>query len=652
MFFCRILFSFFLAFNIHMLYGHQDPKNRIDSNSGIGAIEKLVIRYRYDKPDSAIFFARKGLEISHLKNDEDGIARMLHQLGMIDDNLGKADDSRQKYLEALEIYKRLNDEKGIVRENIRLGVIEKRKGNYDKASAYFLYALKISEKIKDKAGMMEAYVTIGEVYSAQRNQIKAIEYYIKAERLSLNLPFSSIRLNMYNDLGISYREIKDYKTAIAYFNKGIEQSNTPAMMGLHISLTIGLSKVYGESGSLNEAIDLQKLALLKSRQIDNFIREYQSLVALADSYRLIDIKTGFNYLEQALSLATSRHANKQVLEVLERIATLQAGLKDYKAAYKAKEQQYKMADSFYFKDISLKIADLQAQYELNKSEVRVQELKFINSKQAMEQKVMLWITIGSIVLLCVLGINFFKIRKLNLLLNKSNTALKSSNSVKDKLFSVLAHDLRAPLASGIKLLDMINNGWLDEKEKALMLSKLADQNAASMETLNLLLRWGQMQINGVLINQVILAPFEIIKRNISLLFEAAEQKSITVRYDIEENLTVFSDADHLDFIIRNLLSNAIKFTYEGGEINISAHKESLTNEVVFLVKDNGVGISKYRIPSVFSTNSVSTNGTNNEKGTNLGLVICKEFIMANNGKIWVESIEHEGSSFFFTLKYK
>ncbi len=635
-----------------MLYGHQEPKNQLDSNQAISAIEKMVVRYRYDKPDSAIFFAIKGLKISRLKNDEYGVARMLHQLGMIDDNLGKADDSRQKYLEALEIYKRLKDDKGIARENIRLGVIEKRKGNYDKASAYFLYSLKISEKIRDMAGVMEAYVTIGEVYAAQRNQKKAIEYYLKAERLSLQLPFFSIRLNMYNDLGISYREIKDYKTAITYFNMGIEQSNIPQMMGSHISLTIGLSKVYAELGRLHEAIALQKLALLKSRKIDNFIREYQSLVALADSYRSIDIKISFKYLAQAQSLATSRHANKQVLEVLERIAKLQADLANYKAAYKAKEQQYKMADSFYFKDITLKIADLQAQYELNKSEVKVQELKFINSKQAMEQKVMLWIILGSIVLLCILGINFFKIRKLNLLLNKSNTALTTSNSVKDKLFSVLAHDLKAPLASGIKLLDMINNGWLDEQEKALMLSKLADQNAASMETLNLLLRWGQMQINGVMINQIILTPFEIIKRNMSLLFEAAEQKSIAVIYDIAEDLTVFSDADHLDFIIRNLLSNAIKFTYEGGEIKISARKELLTNEVIFLVEDNGVGISKDRMPTIFSTNSVSTNGTNNEKGTNLGLVICKEFILANNGKIWVESIENEGSSFFFTLKYK
>lgn len=649
MLFNRIVFFFFLTLYCFFGYGSQHQKNPV---TDINTLETLTIRYRYDKPDSAIFFAKRGLSMARLHNDENGIARMLHQLGMIDDNLGKADEARQKYLEALEIYKRLDDKKGIVKENIRLGVIEKRKGNYDKASAYFLHSLKISEKNKDNAGIMESYVTIGEVYASQELHRTAIAYFLKAEKISRTLPFSSIRLNMYNDLGISYRETGNFAAAIKYFQKGIDQSNIPQMMGLNISIQIGLSKVYDQSGDIEKAIELQKLSLLKSRKIDNFIREYQCLVALADSYAKIDIKISFKYLEEALSLATVHKTNKQVLEVLDRMSAIHFGLKDYKSAYETKNKQYNLADSFYFKDISGKIADLQAQYELNKSQVRVQELKFINSKQILEQKIMLFILAGSITLLLVLGFNFFKIRDLNRQLEKSNTALTSSNTVKDKLFSVLAHDLRAPLASGIKILDMIREGWLTEEEKSAMLSKLSAQNIASMETLNLLLRWGQMQINGVLINQVILHPVETIRRNVSLLAAAAEQKSIVIKHDVSEDLTVFSDADHLDFIIRNLLSNAIKFTAEGGRIYISAQKDLLDAEVLFLVKDNGIGIAPERISTLFSTDSVSTNGTNNEKGTNLGLVVCKEFILANNGMIWVESIQGKGSEFFFKLKYK
>jgi len=155
-----------------------------------------------------------------------------------------------------------------------------------------------------------------------------------------------------------------------------------------------------------------------------------------------------------------------------------------------------------------------------------------------------------------------------------------------------------------------------------------------------------------MLNQVIISPSEIIERNISLFLEAALHKSILIEKSIGTDVSVFADADHLDFIIRNLLSNAIKFTPEGGTIKLSVQRKSDSSEVLFTIKDSGVGISEERLSSVFTTDSVSTNGTNNEKGTSLGLVICKEFVLANHGEIWVISKQGVGSEFFFTLQDK
>ena len=652
MLFYRTIFCLILVFTACSSYGLQYPKQHPDSNLDIALLEKLVMRYRYDQPDSAIYFAERGLKLARLKNNEEGVAAMLNQLGMIDDNLGKADDSRQKYLEALEIYKRLGHKKGIVKENIRLGVVENRKGNYDQASAYFLQALKVSEKNRDKAGIMESYITLGEVSANRKLHDKAIEYLQKAEKISLELPFSNLKLNLYSDLGTSFSAKGDFEKAIFYFQKGISQSDTPQMMGLHISLFNGLADVYAKSGDVDKAIALHLAALEKSRKINNLIREFNSLMGLARSYAAKDAKKALVYLDQALQLAKIKNSNKQLLEVLSTIASLQAKQANYKAAFDAKNQQYNIADSFYYKDIALKISDLQAQYELNKSEAKVQQLKFINSRQVLEQNIMLWIIGGSVSLLIVLSAYFFKIRNLNRLLNQSNTALSASNVVKDKLFSILAHDLRAPLNSVISLLDLINKGWLNEEEKTMMMNKLAVHCNASMETLDLLLQWGQMQLKGVMLNQVIINPAEIIERNISLFLEAALHKSILIEKSIGTDVSVFADADHLNFIIRNLLSNAIKFTSEGGTIKLSVQRKSDSAEVLFTIKDNGVGISEERLSSVFTTDSVSTNGTNNEKGTSLGLVICKEFVMANHGEIWVISKLGLGSEFFFTLQDK
>jgi len=645
----RTIFFLILACSLNVCFALQEPRKNINPRTDISSFEKLVIHYRYDKPDSAIFYAELGMKLAKKNNDEEGIASMLNQLGMIDDNLGKAESSRQKYLEALEIYKRLNNKKGIVKEYIRLGVVENRKGNYDKASSYFLAALKTSEKSKDKAGIMESYITLGEVYANQNRCAKALAYYNKAEIISYQLPFSSLKLNLYSNFGAAYRGLGHYAEAKAYYEKGIAQSNFSEMMGLNISMTIGLAQVYADAGDVQKAIILQKGALVKSRQISNFIREYISLSALAESYKNIDKAISLNYLQDALTLVRSKNANKQVLDVLDRIAILQAGTSNFKAAYLAKSMQYSIADSFYFKDISARIANLQAEYELNKSQGKVQELKFINSKQGLEKRIMLWIIVGGSALLLILAAYYFKIKNLNLLLNNSNTAFKDSNKVKDKLFSILAHDLRSPLASVINLLEMINKGWLDEEEKVLMLSKLAVHCNASMETLNLLLQWGQMQLKGILINQVSIDPVNVLHRNITLLRESAMQKSILITQDIAEQVKVFCDEDHLDFMIRNLLSNAIKFTRQGGNIIISVRKHT-NDQLIFSVKDDGIGIAADRLDTVFNINNVSTNGTNNEKGTSLGLVICKEFIVANDGEMWVESIDGLGSNFLFTLK--
>jgi signal transduction histidine kinase len=642
---------FFLFSSFHILYGFQKPVTPLHTEQDIDAYEKLVVHYRYDKPDSAQYFVNLGMKLAKKNHDEEGIARMLNQMGMIDDNVGNTESSRQRYLEALEIYKRLKNHKGIIKENIRLGVVENRKGNSATALPYFLQALKVAERNNEKPGIMEAYITIGEVYAFRHNYTQAIFYYKKAEAIGNTLPFSSLKLNTYLNLGTAYRETGQLEKAVAYFEKGINLSNYPEMMGLNISLTNGLAQVYAKSGATAKAIELQKGALQKSRKINNTIREFLSLMALAESYEPTKPAIALDYLQQALNVGRKKKANKQILEALAHIAALHEKLGNFKAAYQARSTQYSIADSFYFKDISHRIADLQAQYELTKSQAKVEQLKFVNNAQLLKQKIMLWITIGTIILLLILAAYFFKIRKFNRLVNDANAELRESNNVKDKLFSILGHDLKGPLNSIINLLGLSNRGWLSDEERSHMLTKLESQCNATLETLNIILRWGQMQLKGVMINQNEVSPEKKIIRNVSLLKEMAAQKSISIEQDIEPDLRVFCDADHLDFLVRNILSNAIKFTPIGGHIHIfvRAHED---NQVVCQFKDSGIGIAPARLESIFSVNNVSTMGTNNEKGTSLGLVICKEFIIANGGKIWVESVVGEGSSFFFSLKRK
>jgi signal transduction histidine kinase len=608
---------------------------------------KLVSRYRYDKPDSATYFANIGLDLAKRLKNPAGQALMLNQLGMIDDNVGQFDNSRKKYLEALALYKRVGNTKGMATENIRLGVVEMRKGQFDKAIDYFLQALAISQRNGNLLGQMEGYITLGEAFAGQKKYPEAIAYYRTAEKLNNKIPFSNLSLNLFNDIAIAYRETGKLEEAKPYLLKGIKLSNIPQYQGLNITLTNTLASVYAKGGDIQTSIALQKTALEKARKINNYIRQIQTLTGLATTYGKADPKNALYYWQQALQLSESKKAYKEQIEELNAIAGIYESQQNYKAAYAARTKQYQLADDFFYKKMSRQIVSLQDAYELNQSKARVQELRFANNKSLLEQRVAYGVIAGVMVILLVVIFYYFKTRQLNRLLNKTNAELQESNTVKDKLFSVLGHDLRSPFISVINMLQLIDDD-LDPLDRKEMLHRLEINARASLETLDSLLRWGQMQIKGIQLNQTCFLINPLIKRAVIFLAGVADDKGIHIKNTITEDVIVLADADHFEFIIRNLLSNAIKFSTAGGDVLISA--ASTNGLIAITVKDNGIGIAADKLDEIFDFTNVSTRGTGNESGTGLGLLLCKEFIEINGGTIQVQSKPGEGSAFTITLK--
>lgn len=225
--------------------------------------------------------------------------------------------------------------------------------------------------------------------------------------------------------------------------------------------------------------------------------------------------------------------------------------------------------------------------------------------------------------------------------------LELSNQSKNKLFSILAHDLRSPLNSIQNFLEMSLEDNLSETEKRLIHSSLLRETSYTRQMLINLLSWSKTQMDGVSVNLTTLDLQETLESTILLQASLAEEKGILINNLIREGIQVIADHDMLELVIRNLINNAIKFTPFGGEINISS--EDHGNECWISVRDNGVGITKTNEQNIFSLQSESTYGTNNEKGVGLGLVLCKEFILLQNGRIWVESEPEVGTTFFISL---
>jgi PAS domain S-box-containing protein len=231
----------------------------------------------------------------------------------------------------------------------------------------------------------------------------------------------------------------------------------------------------------------------------------------------------------------------------------------------------------------------------------------------------------------------------------SEAKLKEANATKDKLFSIIAHDLRGPIGSFLPVLEMLTQeDDLDEDDRNALMDGLLQASKTAFSLLENLLNWARSQSNGIELKPDHFNVNEIINHNVDLLSTTAAQKAIKIAVKTEDGLTAFADQDSINLVIRNLLSNAIKFTRNQGAITISAYNKE--QQVVITVEDNGVGINQEVMAKLFSINSSHTSsGTNQEKGSGLGLVLCKDFVEKNGGEIRVESVLGEGSRFIFTI---
>jgi signal transduction histidine kinase len=238
-------------------------------------------------------------------------------------------------------------------------------------------------------------------------------------------------------------------------------------------------------------------------------------------------------------------------------------------------------------------------------------------------------------------------------LHRYSQELQELNATKDKFFSIIAHDLKSPFNSITGLSEMIKNEarFMDVGTIEKFAGVIHSTASNTYKLLENLLEWASIQQSNIAFQpeQVILQ--KIAEEIIELSIEKASRKKIKIINCIPEGLIISADKNMLKTIIRNLVSNALKFTQANGEVKIAAVKTD--EQIEIQVIDNGVGISPENIEKLFKIGSnYSQRGTENEKGTGLGLLLCKEFVEKHNGKIWVESEEGKGTTFAFTIKQK
>lgn len=361
----------------------------------------------------------------------------------------------------------------------------------------------------------------------------------------------------------------------------------------------------------NKALQLAKKHNLHEDQI-------RSLIGIAKVLKTDDANQSIVHLKRALQLAKSIQHQELSSEILHSLSEIYRQQANYKQSLEALEEHHRIADNMLQREKDQKLAIVEKTYQRN---------------------AILTIAIASFIIMALL---FYYLRKTRQL----NVRLQTANQIKDKLFTIIGHDLRNPIGSITNVLAMMEDDDLTPDEQRHMISQMRQQGDISLEILNSLLNWGKAQLNGITINPLEFDPAAVVSSNITALQGKAAEKALTIQNHILPGFKIKADQDHFDFIIRNLLANAIKFSRDGGKIEINVKQESARN--VFSVKDEGIGISVTQQKAFLSQKMDIAYGTKGEKGTGIGLMLSKEFLQAGAGEIWLESKEGEGTIVYFS----
>lgn len=235
-----------------------------------------------------------------------------------------------------------------------------------------------------------------------------------------------------------------------------------------------------------------------------------------------------------------------------------------------------------------------------------------------------------------------------------NQKLHDANFTKDRFFSIIAHDLRSPFTSILGFSRLLNEEYDDfsNDDRKMMIKQILTSTETTFQLLDNLLTWAKTQLGRTSFNPEYFDIESLIVETINLSIAQAKIKGISLKVLIADKSTVYADVNMIRTVLRNLLSNSIKFSYEGAMITIEASR--VDDKARITIIDTGMGIEPKTLKALFSLDEkvCSTKGTANEKGTGLGLILCKEFVEKNGGAISVESAVGEGSKFSFTIPLK
>ncbi|MDO1514625.1 tetratricopeptide repeat-containing sensor histidine kinase [Maribacter confluentis] len=623
----------------------------------INKIIDLAGEYRYHNLDSLYSLSDESLRLSQSSSYINGEIYSFINLGGFYSDKGHIDHAISYFNKAHDL---ASNHKELRLKVKSLNVLSKEysfQGNYALALKGYLEAIEISEKQDYKNYLSIINENIAELYLSQKDYNHAMVFFKKVKAINEEIGNVIYIAETMSSMADAYADMNELEYAMFNINSAItifEQEKILEWLAYAYEVK---GKIYLKKGKNTWALYWYKQSELLHEEIEDDRGKIALLNGMSEAY----LNTDNDSIAQVYSLEAFELSKKigyrtGIKDCAYQLFKIHKNKKEYKKSLWYHEIFQVTSESLTKKGNEIALDMLKTKTEYNRQK---QQLILENEKALAKQNIVIYLI--AIILIIFVVITFIIQRnqqiqkKLNaeLLSKKQDLEEKQAylnelNQTKNKLFSIIGHDLRGPIGAFQGLLKLFKEGEMTKDEFLNFVPKLKVDIDTISFTLNNLLSWGQTQMNGSITKPSVTNLVTIVDENIALLSEIAQSKSITLQNRIEPNCQIWSDPNQIDIIIRNLLSNALKFTPNNGQIIIGAIQKLKTCEIY--VKDNGMGMSEETMSKIFQKDANHTTyGTNDEKGTGLGLSLCKEMVEKNKGKIWVHSALGKGSTFYFSI---
>ena len=542
-------------------------------------------------------------------------------------------------LESPDIFAAINTNKASIYEDL---------GNLSEAVSLYQQGITFAEAVGDSSFLATALNNLGNLYYEQSNFEDARTYLKESITVSEQQDFHNTLLRAKHNLASTERDLGNYDEARNLYREAWELHEKLRPDSPPIQLLYNMGRLHLEVSEFDEAEEHFRESLQYSRKGGIPAGLFYNYLGLGDlALERGDFSAAIDFYNDSFGIAQKVDSPPFRITVSEKLHEAYKKEGDFKEALKYHELAKQLSDS-------LTEAQQDEQLALAETELGLRQQKKINQllqerQEQQEARITMqnWLIGMSVLVIMVILFLIVGLYRSNRERQRINGELEELNKVKNKMMAIIAHDLRSPMTSMQGVFYLLRDENLDMEEIREIASNLEVTVQQNINMMGNLLSWANSQMRGLEIDIENVSAFDVVEEILENCSFQAEHKSLTLINNVDPNLAVKADANLLKLIIRNLVNNAIKFSHEGDTVTLSAEEDR--QEVVFKVKDNGIGIPVEERDGLFSLQGNSRSGTNDENGSGLGLKLCKEFVEKQNGTIDLDSTVGEGTIFYVSL---